>query len=108
MSDLAVRQMTNFKRKGWAETVVYHPYEAKARPIDALVNRIPVAELMNSTVPEFHVNVMNDQIYGIAPQLMDRGADGIEVAERHGGALQLRQIQQITEQDEEWVTLLVI
>ena len=108
MSTLAVRQMAQFKRKGWTETVVYHPYEAKAGPVDALVNRIPVTELSNITVPEFHVNIMNDQIYGIAPKLMDRGADGIEVAERHGGPLQLRQIQQITEQDEEWITLLVI
>ncbi len=65
-------------------------------------------DLMNSAVPEFHVMVMNDQIYGIAPHLMDRGVDQIEVAERHGGALQLRQIQQISEQDEEWLTLIVI
>ena len=108
MSDLAVRQMANYKRKGWTETVVYQPHKAKAHPIDALIDRIPATERMNINTPEFHVNVMNDQIYGIAPQFMDRGADGIEVAERHGGPLQLRQIQQITEQDEEWITLLVI
>ena len=108
MSDLAVRQMAQFKRKGWTETVVYHPYEAKARPIDALVNRIPVAELMNSAVPEFHVNVMNDQIYGITPFLLDRGAAQIEIAERHGEDIETREIHQILEQDEEWITLVVI
>ena len=108
MSDLAVRQMAQYKRKGWTETVIYHPNNAKARPIDALVDRVAVTEVMNASVPEFHINVMNDQIYGIAPQLMDRGADQIEVAERHGGPLQLRQIHQISEQDEEWITLIVI
>ena len=108
MSDLAVRQMAQYKRKGWTETVVYHPHGAKARPIDALVNRIAAMEIMNSTVPVFHINVMNDQIHGIAPKLMDRGVDQIEVAERHGGPLQTRQIHQISEQDEEWITLVVI
>ena len=108
MSALAVRQMAQYKRKGWTEPIVYHPYEAKPRPMDALINRIPVAERMNIAVPEFHVNIMNDQINGIAPQLMDRGVDQIEVAERHGGVLKMREIQQISEQDEEWITLIVI
>ena len=108
MSALAVRQMAQYKRKGWTELVVYHPNGAKARPIDALVNRIAATGVMNSTVPEFHINVMNDQVYGIAPQFMDRGVDQIEVAERHGGPLRMRQIHQISEQDEEWLTLIVI
>ena len=62
---------------------------------------------MNIAVPQFHISVMNDEVHGIAPQLMDRGLDQLEVAERHGGALVLRQIQQITELDEEWITLLL-
>ncbi len=108
MSDLAVRQMAQYKRKRWTEIVVYHPKDAKARPINALVNRVASTEVMNTAIPEFHINVMNDQVDGIAPQFMDRGVDQIEVAERHGGPLQMRQIHQISEQDEEWITLIVI
>ena len=89
------------------ETVVYHPNEEEPRSIDALVDRTPVTDAMNIAVPQFLITVMNDQIHGIAPQLMDCGVDQIEVAERHGGDLLMRQIQQIAEQDEEWITLLL-
>lgn len=107
MSELAIRQMEQFKRKGWVETIIYHPNDGEPRPIDALVDRTPVTDVMNIAMPLFHITVMNDQIHGIAPQLMDIGVDELEVTERHGTELQKRQIQQIVEQDEEWITLLL-
>ena len=107
MSALAIRQMTEYERMGLTETVVYHPYDGKARSIDALVNRDQMMDALNTQMVEVHVTVMNDQIYGIVPHLMDRGADQLEVAERHGGDLETREIQRIISQDEEWVTLAV-
>lgn len=107
MSALALRQMAQFERKGFTEKVVYLPNDGKALSIDALVDRSPNTDMMNTSVPFITVTVMNDQIYGIDPDIMDRGADQIEVAERHGGTLQARDIQQILEHDEEWITLLV-
>lgn len=107
-SATAIRQMAEYKTMGWTELVTYHPYNHKAKTIDALIDRGQVANEMNILVDEVTITVLNDEIEGIAPQLMDRGADQIDVAARHGAALQNREIQRIVSQNEDWVTLAVI
>lgn len=107
MSALGERQMAEYKTKEWTELVTYHPYGGKPRTIDALIDRGQVANEMNVLVQEFIVTVLNDEIKGVAPQVMDRGADNVEIAERHGATPVTKQIQRIVEQDEEWVTLAV-
>ena len=107
-SDTAIRQMAEYKTMGWTELVTYHPYNKKAKTIDALIDRGQVMDAMNALVNEINISVLNDELIGIAPQLMDRGADQIEVSERHGSVLETRQIQRIVSQNEDWVVLAIM
>ena len=105
MSATAEREMVTFQRLNLTETVVYRPASGDARSIVALVDRMEASNLMNVVVRAIRITVMNDSVLGIDPSIMNRGNDQIDVSERIGGKLETREIHQIIEQNEEFITI---
>lgn len=112
MSALAERILAAFGSLGpggevATEDVVYQPSGGSERTITALVDRERPDGFLSGRVYPFEVTVINDAAEGIDPSVVDCGVDNIKVAERFGGTPVARGIQQIVEQDSEFVTFSV-
>ncbi len=108
-SDRAKRELAAYKRQGQTETIVFRPAAGDAVERDALVNRGPFEQIFeNMKAPMCKVTLLNDADEGIDAVTLDRGADNIDVAEVVGREATTRGIQQLAEQDSDWLTLDVI
>ncbi len=108
MTAIAERQMATYLRLNFAEKVVFHNGQGQRRTILALVDRNPAVDAMSSVAPGFVVTVMNDELLGVSPKNIDVGVSTFEIHERWGKGLEVRNIQQIVDHDDTWVTLSVL
>lgn len=106
--ELAKRHLATMKRQEQTESVIYRRGSGKPRVIDVIVERLGIQVEGHAGVPVFHVAAINDQIYGIDPAFIDRGADHMDVAEKVGGTPIERAVKRIVEQDSGWVTVEVV
>lgn len=105
LATLAKRQLATFKRQGQTESVIYRPGTGRTRVISVIVDREGLRVEGHVARPVMRVMAINDQIDGIDPKLIDKGADHIDVAQKFGGPAIERAVGQIVEQDEGWVTV---
>jgi hypothetical protein len=91
----------------FSESVTYVPISSSERSITANVERDQVALVEGAeraVAIQFTVTVRNNETTGISASEIDRGGDGIKIAEAPGGTLVLRKIQFITSVDGGMIT----
>lgn len=78
----------------FGEPVVYHPRSGPPRTITAIVTRMPPEQLVQTdgVAPRATLEVLNDEIDGIASRLYDKGGDKVQIALRVGAEPELRSI----------------
>lgn len=90
---------------GLTESVIFRPGTGLTRVIDVIVDREGLRVGAHAARPVMRVMAINDQLDGIDPKLIDKGADHIDVAQKFGGTPIERALGQIIEQDDGWVTV---
>ena len=108
MGATEVRQMTNFLLLGFAEKIVFNSGNGLRRTIQAMVDRSPAVDVMSGVAPGMNITVINDELVGIAADVLDIGIASVEIAKRRGETSTVKNIQQIKKQDDKWVTLSIV
>ena len=108
MTAIAERQMATYLRLKFAEKVVFHNGNGERRTIAVLVDRNPAMDVMSGIAPGFHVTAINDELVGVSPKNIDIGVATFEIYERWGKELKVRNIQQIVDHDDTWITFSVL
>lgn len=93
------------KTRSMTEQVIYRPGSGRPRELTVLVDRQGREGQMHTATPVITMTLLNDQVVGVDPALLDLGTDRIDVGERVGGSLLARNIQRIVNQDNEFVTV---
>ena len=88
----------------FAEPVTYFKRDGQARQIYVVIDRLALAVITESggdaVIPNFEIQVVNDNVLGISSEELNLGGDSIEFEMRVGGGKLKRSITKLLGHDE--------